>query len=84
MAKVTGPNIIERRRNTQGNPWAWVLKINKELNINRIEEDGSIFISLPGDIDMIVLDEVIKIYEDEGWTVGNTVVGSDVVLRFSA
>lgn len=82
MAKVITPAIIDHRRSIQGNPWSWVTKINKELNVNRIEADDSIIVVLPGDLDTEIYAQVKSIYEDEGWNVGETLIDGDLIVKF--
>lgn len=82
MAKVIGPDIVAHRRAAQENVWSWVLKINKELNTQRVEADDSITVILPDDMSMLIFDEAMAIYEAEGWTITYEVVGDAIQVKF--
>lgn len=82
MAKVIGPGIVAHRRAAQENVWSWVLKVNKELNTQRVETDDSITVTLPDDMSMTIFDEMLVIYEDEGWTTSYEVVGNEIQVKF--
>lgn len=82
MAKVIGPGIVAHRRAAQDNVWGWVLRVNKNLNTSRIEGDNSITVALPDDMDMTIFDEMLVIYEAEGWTTSYEVIGNEILVKF--
>ena len=85
MQKVTKPDIIHQRIESRTNLWNWVLRVNKKLSGDNIEPDNSIIVKIPDyQITSELLEQLIEVYSNEGWTITQDQTGGEYVLVFSA
>ena len=67
--KILGPEIVQRRLQmvTENNVWNYVDKINKQLAVNNIREDGSIDIVANFIMDDELFAKLKSMYLSAGW-----------------